>query len=167
MGKSFGYTGLFTFKAPGDLSIDLLGPLFTPLLRMRQDEQGFAMDSLRIPGLNPEAVAQSAKAAVSLIHDYLSGGFFRLKPAVFKKGWRSSEIEVGDWRLALDPSGASVESIVPKGGGPELAINGLHTVQGKQVPKTMTVSGKGFSLSIEFTSIKTEFEPVPLPNLGL
>jgi tetratricopeptide (TPR) repeat protein len=161
LGKKFNYTGLFTFKGPDDLNIDLLGPLFTPLLRLRANKEGFAMDPLRIPGLNPEAVEQSAEAAVNLIKDYLSGKFFTLKPALYKKAWRGPEIDADGWRMQLFGSGARLQAILPQSGsGVGLTLDGLHTVQGRQVPKTMTVSGKDFSLSIEFTNIKTDFEPV-------
>jgi hypothetical protein len=165
LGKKFSYTGLFTFKAPDDLNIDLLGPLFTPLLRLRMNKEGFSMDPLRIPGLNPEAVEQSAEAAVNLIRDYLSGKFFTLKPALFKKAWRGPEIDADGWRFLLFGPGARLQSILPQSGaGVGLTLDGLHAVQGRQVPKTMTVSGKDFSLSIDFNTVKTDFDPVPLPG---
>ncbi|MBI3554291.1 MAG: tetratricopeptide repeat protein [Elusimicrobia bacterium] len=167
LGHSLAYTGLFTFKAPEDLSIDLLGPLFTPLLRIRLNKEGFLMDPLRIEGLDPANVMSAADASVAVIRDFLSGRFFTAKPARCKKGWRTTQIEVGAWRLVLDKAGVRVHTVESaSGSGVSLALEQFSRVQGRQTPKVMTVTGKGFSLSIEFTNVKMEFKPLPQLESG-
>lgn len=165
LGKTFAYNGLVTFKAPGELTLELLGPLFTPILRMKLGEGGFTMDPLRIEGLKPEAVDAAADQTMALLRDYFMGRFFAMKPASFKKAWRGGgDIELPEWRLGLDPSGARAQTITPLKEGVALTLDRFSRVQGRLAPKSLTASGKGFALAVEFTDVKMEFAPLVLPQ---
>ncbi len=165
LGHTLTYQAIFTFKGPEDLSVDMLGPLFTPILRIRVNKDGFLMDPLQIEGLKPENVMSAAEASMTLIRDFLAGRFYALKPARFKSGWSKKELELPGWLVRLDKEGIRAESIESaKSGGVTLTLDQFGRTQGHSVPKVMTVAGRGFTISIEFTNVKLEFKPVPLPD---
>jgi len=159
LGRSFSYSGILAFRAPQDLDLELLGPLFIPMFRLRLNREGFVMDSLRLEGLRPEAVMEAAHAAFSLIRDYLSGGIFSLRPARYKKGWRSQEIAVPGWTLSLSPDGLLPEALWPQAhAGTRLVLEDFSRAKGRQVPGRLKVLGRDYSLSLELKSLSLELE---------
>jgi hypothetical protein len=64
----------------------------------------------------------------------------------------------------MDKTGNRLETARATEGDTALALSGFSRVQGRQAPKVMTVTGKGFSVAIEFTNVKMEFAPAVLPT---
>ena len=161
-GKSFSYTALLSFKAREETDLSILGPLFTPLVRMRLTNDGFQMDPIHMEGVRTEAVTDSAYAAISLIHDYFSGKAFSGGAARYEKSWLSHWVEVPGWRFLLDAEGLKAEglqSTLP--GGMHLALEEFSSRSGRQIPSKLTVSGGGFTLTIRMRKVSVEFNDAP------
>ena len=114
LGREFSYRCLVTFRTPDELEIELLGPLFTPVFRIKLNDQGFVMDPLNLEGVDPRAVTEAAYNAVALMRQYLSGRLFDLGAARYKKKWWRGLrwLELPGWRLTLDRSSTHVEQVV-------------------------------------------------------
>ncbi|MEK7859124.1 MAG: tetratricopeptide repeat protein [Elusimicrobiota bacterium] len=158
LGQTFSYNGILTFRGPGgDLSVDLLGPFFTPMFRIHISTQGFAMDPLHVPGVKAETLTDAAYGTFNALRDYLSGSVFALRPARFRKSWRSQAIEVPGWKMGLDASGSRLTSLTPEGGGVRVNLDEFERVKGRLIPKSFTVSGLGYSLSIKMDQLNVDF----------
>lgn len=162
LGHEFSYPCMVAFRAPDELGIDILGPLFSPVFRMKLDAQGFTADTLRIDGLDSGAINEAAFRSVSLMRDYLSGRIFGPRPARYQKGWWSGrrEVEMSGWRLLLDRASVRAETIVSLG-EPDyrLSLRDFGRTEGRQVPRQLVVGGKGFELVLEFNNVNIEFLP--------
>ena len=155
----FVFSGVFTFRAPDDLEVDLLGPVFTPLFRIRLNAQGFAMDPFRLDGVSPEAVTGSASAAFSAVRDFLSGRLFKLRPARYERGWRVRQISAPGWKIALSPDGLWAVSLSSEFGMRTfLSLQDLSLTQGRWIPRTFKLAGEGYSLSVCFDKVNLEVE---------
>ncbi len=157
LGKTFSYGAMLTFRAPDELSVDFLGPLFTPLFRVRFDGQGFRMDPLRIEGLRPEAVNEAVYGTFSALRDYLSGSLFALRPAAHKKSWGKEWVEAPGWRLGLDRKSGFLTALAPEAGTSKLALSDFERFKGRVLPKTFTASGAGYSVSVSLDQFNVEF----------
>lgn len=158
LGQTFSYNGILTFRgAGGDLSVDLLGPLFTPMFRIHISTQGFEMDRLSVPGVKTETLTDAAYGTFNALRDYLSGVVFALRPARYRRSWRSQAIEVPGWKLGMDASGSRLTSLTPEGGGVRVNLDDFERVQGRLIPKSFTVSGLGYSLSITMDQLNVGF----------
>lgn len=159
LGRSFSFQCLATYRFPDELDIDLLGPVFTPMFRIRLNAQGFAMDPVRVEGLDQKAMLDAAYAAFSAIRDYLSGRLFSLRPARYKRGWRSRQVSVPGWRLDLSPDGLMAVGLRPES-PPEhrVTLEEWGRWKGRHIPRRIQVSGKGFSLTLRFDDVKIEVQ---------
>lgn len=162
LGREFSHSGMVTFSAPDRLEIDVLGPLFSPLFRIRLNAEGFVMDPFHVQGAKPEAVIEAVYTAVSLIREYLSGALFDRRPASYRRPWRARRVEVPGWTLTLDPAGVLAEGLSPR---PEtdyrLLLEDFGSYQGRRVPRELSLAGKGFTLSFRFAEMKVEAGSAP------
>lgn len=165
LARAFGYSAFFTFRAPHEIDLDLLGPLFTPLLRARLNAEGFVMDPLRLDGIKPEETAEAVSSFLSLMRDYLSGKAFEARPARARRSWlgRRRWLEAGEWRLDLDSRALRLEGLQKGGAGYALKLKEHGRVQGRLVPRVLSVEGRGFSFGVRFDDVKIEFRPAA-PN---
>ncbi|TPW18820.1 MAG: TPR repeat-containing protein, partial [Elusimicrobia bacterium] len=82
LGRPVRYAGLLSYRAPAELSLDLLGPLFVPVFRIRlSGEDSFEMDPIRIEGIDPEVLQDAVYRSFQLMRDYLRGRLFEGRPA--------------------------------------------------------------------------------------
>lgn len=159
-GQAFQYTAILTFKNPNDLDVDILGPLFTPIFRIRLNEQGFIMDPIALPSVPQEALLEAAASTFGALRDYLSGRVFSLRPAAYKRGWRSRSLLVPGWRLFLDRKGLALDDLMPLSGPvSHLRLGEFSSYKGRQVPRRVAATGRGFSLEIRFTQVNIDLAP--------
>lgn len=158
LGREFSFDASATFAAPDDLRIELLGPLYTPLFRIRLAPEGFVMDPIKLEGVPSERVIDAAYQAVSLMRDYLSGAAFAERPAAHKKRWGKRAVESARWRLELDKGWTKASTIAAKDGKFELALKGFERAAGHDVPSVLEVSGPFFKLVLELEDAKFEFD---------
>ncbi|MBI5623467.1 MAG: tetratricopeptide repeat protein [Elusimicrobia bacterium] len=158
VGKAFSYNGVLTFK-DGDVSMDILGPLFTPVLRARFGGDGFVMDPIRLEGVSTDALMDEASKAFGALHGYLSGRVFEPRPALYGKSWFSRWVDTPEWRLVLSPDGHKVERLEPREkGGVGLTLGDFIFQRGRQVPSRLTLDGRGFRFIIKMTGVNAVFK---------
>ncbi|MBI5209565.1 MAG: tetratricopeptide repeat protein [Elusimicrobia bacterium] len=158
LGKTFTYNGVLTARGAA-LDVDILGPLFTPIMRARLGEDGFTMDPIRIEGVSTEALMDEAFRAFQTMSDYLSGKVFRDKPVTYGASWFNQWVEMPDSRLFLGADRLRVERLEPKDKeGVGLALGDFVVQRGRHVPSRLTVEGKGFRLAIKMKGLNVVFK---------
>ncbi|PCI36015.1 MAG: hypothetical protein COB53_10385 [Elusimicrobia bacterium] len=158
-GKEFKFSGILHFRAPWELSIDVLGPMFTPLFRMAfSDEEAFEMDPLQIEGVDNELLQERIYESLLFLRAYLEGGVFKETAAEFRKGWRRSRVDTPAYSFLLDKPKVRLESMkeVAKG-GLSLDFSEYRPRGGRWVPSRLTLSGRGFSLDFKLSSPTVRF----------
>ena len=166
-GQRFSYDGLLTFRGSGrpgsrqgELSLDLLGPLFAPLLRVRLGGDGFVMDAIHLAGLDPDLIRQAVEGMFVSLRDFFSGDLFLSQPVSYRKGWwKRPWLEAGGRRLDLDVPGARLAALTPGPGPQRLVFGEFEKVGGCLVPRRVSFQGPGYVLTIRLEQLKFEFLP--------
>jgi len=162
LGRRFAYDGMLTFRGPKELSLDLLGPLFTPLFRVRLGPEGFSMDAIRVEGVDPDLIRQAVDQVFASLREVLSGELFNLRPARYEKRWlRRGWLQAGGRRLDLDAPGVRLAAVAPPSGPGRVAFGDFIKVAGHLVPRTISLAGLGYALTIRLDQPKVEFLPEP------
>lgn len=139
--------------------MEVLGPLFTPVMTLELSGDDFQMDQLNLPGVDPRAAKETAQAALMTMRDFLSGRIFSLRPAAYHKRFfsRRGEIRAGGWRLELDPGETLAVALYPDSGPVKrLDLDDFGRDQGRLLPRKLTARGRGFSFGLAFTDVKLE-----------
>ncbi|MFA6003361.1 MAG: tetratricopeptide repeat protein, partial [Elusimicrobiota bacterium] len=157
LGRRFHYDGMLGFRGPRELSLDILGPLFVPMFRIRLGAEGLAMDAIRVEGVDPDAVRAAVEGMFLALREYLSGAVFKLRPAYYRQGWWRRRLEAGGRRLELDRSGLRLAALPPPEGQGRLALEDFILVRGHLVPRKLTLSGSGYRLSLILDQVKVGF----------
>ena len=161
LGRRFAYDGLLTFRER-ELSLDLLGPLFAPLFRVRLGPDGFFMDAIRVEGADPDLIRQAVDQVFASLREYLSGDLFKLRPARYEKRWaRRGWLTAGGRRLDLDAPGVRLAALAPLVGSGRVALGDFIKVAGHLLPRTISLAGRGCTLTIRLDQPKVEFLPEP------
>lgn len=139
--------------------MDLLGPLFTPLVRLKLDREGFSMDPIRIEGLDPARLAEVVHEVMGLMRDYLAGRIYSAEPARYSSGWLRPSIETSTHRMVLSGDGHRLESLSAEGVVPlRLDLEEFSLRQGRQIPAQLTATGRGFALGLRFSKLSVDFQ---------
>lgn len=160
-GQNFSFHGILHYKAPLDLRVDVLGPLFVPIFGLGvKGPDGFEMDPLNLKGVPQELVEEYLFGAIRMIRDFFEGSSLRDENVQFHKGWRRSRIETSTATLYLNKSRMQVLSVKSKS-EPELqlGLSEYRPVKGHALPARLTVQGKGFSLEFRLSGVNAVFEP--------
>ncbi len=158
-GRSVVYEGILTFRGPSELDIDLLGPLFTPIVRMRLRNDGFNMDPIPIKGIDKAVMAEAAHDAAIAMRRYLSGNAFASLSARYRKSWRKRYIEEPGWRLFLDSDGLLAEALeADNGRSSKLTLKDFKIIKGRSIPSSFLVTGKGYSIGITMRRVNVTFK---------
>ena len=156
-GKAVARQALLTFRAPRELSFELLGPMFSTAWRARVDARGFSMDPFPVEGLDEKRVQEAAQGAFTSIAAALSGEAYAPGPARLEKGWGKTALMRPAWRVELGD--AVAKSVSPADNGATVTLSDWLRVRGRQVPKSMQADGRFWTLSIVCSEPKAEFEP--------
>ncbi len=158
-GKPFKFNGLLHYRAPRELSMDVLGPMFVPLFRAQLGaDESFEMDPLDLEGVKPEAAREAVYGALRVLRGWLDGSVFEPRPGTLKRSWRkAARVETAGGIFTLDKAEAAVESVQDPG-GLELVLGGYLWVAGRRVPSTLTVQTRGFELKFRFSRPEVRFE---------
>ncbi|MBI4375760.1 MAG: tetratricopeptide repeat protein [Elusimicrobia bacterium] len=155
LGQEFKYKALFSFKGPDQLSIEVVGPLFTPLMKLRLTKDGLTMDSGQLSGVPSQSALRITGEALTALRDYLSGRILDLEPFQVRRGWRRVRVAAGGWRLSLGRFGSRMEGIeAPAGLRLELAR--FSRYQGRLIPHEITARRRGIRLTLRFSQINAE-----------
>lgn len=157
LGTKFSYTCMLSYAGDA-LSIELLGPLFTPMFKLSVDGDAFVMDELALQGLDPAVVRETARRSLALMRDYFSGKPLAEGEARFVKGWRRRSIDRPQWDLGLDAASAHLTSMALKSDPDfKLCLDGFGRTENRDVPRRLAVTGKGFELGLRLDNVKLEF----------
>ena len=156
-GRPVSRQALFTFRAPNDVSFEILGPMFSTAWRARLDARGFAMDPFPVEGIDQPRVEEAAHGAFAAIAAALSGEAFVPGPARMERGWGRTSLMRPAWRIDLEDGLA--RSISPAGNGVSVALSDFLRARARQVPRLMETKGRFWELAISCAEPKAEFIP--------
>jgi tetratricopeptide (TPR) repeat protein len=159
-GQEFRFQAILHYRAPWRLSVDVLGPMFTPMLRMSfSDEEAFEMDPLSVEGVDSEFLQERVYESLRIMRAYLEGGVFGGSDALFRKGWRRSRIDTPAYSFVLDKPRVRLSSMRSlEKGGLELELADYRPSGGRWVPSRLTLTGKGFSFDFKIARPSVRFE---------
>ncbi|TBR25935.1 tetratricopeptide repeat protein, partial [bacterium] len=160
-GRPFKFNAFLHYRAPKELGLDVLGPLFVPLFRAQLGaDESFTMDPLSLEGVPPEAARDAVYAALGLVRRWLDGSAFDPRPGAFRRSWRrSARIETAPAVFALDKGGTLVESFKENAEpGLELVLGGTRALGGRYIPSSLKVQTRGFTLEFRFPRPEVRFE---------
>lgn len=151
-GKPLRFQGLFRFKAPGELSVEILGPLFVPLFRAAlSGADGFETDLPAIEGVPPEVLREYLYAALVMLREYLTGRVFAQPSALWRKSWRSQWIETPGGVFVPDETRTRLLSIQPAPTGLKLVLDRYQRFEGHWLPMTLRFEAKGFGFEFRLS----------------
>lgn len=157
LGRGVSRQALLTYRAGGELSFELLGPMFSTAWRARVDGHGgFSMDPFPVEGLDENKVFEAARGAFTAIAAALSGAAYAPGPARLEKGWGKTALVRPAWKVELGD--AAAKSVSPADNGATVALSDWLKVHGRSAPKSMTADGKFWNLSIVCADPKAEFD---------
>lgn len=148
---------LATFRAPREFTLEIMGPLFSPVARARLDEHGFMMDDFSIPGLKDSDVRQAVEAVMSVVGGVLAGAPFAPGPAKLDGSWGRKELDRPDWRIEL--GGDALAKAVAPAGGAAMTLGDFQKSGIKRIPQAFSAEGRGWQFSLACAQPKLELAP--------
>ncbi len=160
-GRAVSHKALFTWRAPGETSFELLGPLFSTAWRARLDGNGFAMDRLPVDGVDAGKVEEAAQGVFVAVSGALSGEAFAPGPAKLARSWGRRTLEREGWRADLGAQ-ALARSVQAKD-APVVEVSDFLRAGARRAPRSLAVEGRFWDLAIVCLEPKLEFEPPEAP----
>lgn len=160
-GRAVSHKALFSWRAPGEVSFELLGPLFSTAWRARLDAGGFAMDRLPVDGVSPGQVEEAAHGVFAAVSGALSGAAFAPGPAKLTRGWGRRSLEREGWRVDLGEQ-ALARSLQAQGAA-AVEVSDFLRAGLRRAPRRLEVEGRFWELAIICPEPKAEFEPAEAP----
>ena len=156
-GHALSQQALLSFRAPKELTLEVLGPLFAPLARARVDGQGFFMDRFPVPGASDEQVRAAAEGVLSVVAAVLAGEPYAPGAARFESGWGKRELARKDWRVELSDAALARSAGVEGGAG--MALADFQKVRLRRVPRSFEARGRFWEFSLTCVEPKVETFP--------
>jgi tetratricopeptide (TPR) repeat protein len=153
---------LLTFHAPKELTLEILGPLFSPVARARVDARSFSMDRFPVEGLSDEQVRGATEGVLSVVAAILAGEPYAAGPAKLDGGWGRRELDRPGWRVEIGDN-ALARAVSPAGGA-AVTLTDFDKLGARRIPKTFGASGRFWEISLSCAQAKIETVP-DLPPL--
>lgn len=153
-GRPVSERALLTFRAPKELTLEILGPLFSTAARARVDARGFSMDEVAVEGLGGQQVRGAVEVALSGIAAVLAGEPYAAGPAKLDEGWGRRELDRPGWRVEIGDD-ALAHAVAPAGGG-AMTLADFDKSGVRRVPKTFALSGRFWELALSCVQPKIE-----------
>ena len=160
-GHAVSQQALLTFRAPLELTLEILGPLFSPIARARVDARGFEMDRFPIEGLTDEQVREAAEGVLTVVAATLAGEPYLPGPAKLDAGWGRRELVRPAWRVEIGDN-ALARAVAPASGA-ALTLVDFEKSGMRRIPKAFSASGRFWDFSLTCAQPKIETEPDPPP----
>lgn len=135
-GRSLSQKAMLVFRAPKELSMEILGPLFMPLARARVDALGFSMDRFSVPGADDERVRAAAEGLLSSVASLWAG-----------EPYAPGAARSGAWRMEL--SEAALLASVSAAGGPTVKLVDFQSARRRRVPRSFAAKGPFWEFSLD------------------
>jgi tetratricopeptide (TPR) repeat protein len=148
---------LLTFRAPMELTLEILGPLFAPIARARIDVHGFAMDQFPIEGVTDEQLHAATEGILAVVAAVFDGEPYLPGPAKLDEGWGRRELDRPAWRVVIGDN-AQVKAVAPSAGAP-LDLTEFEKIGMRRIPKTFSASGRFWDFSLTCAQPKIEVDP--------
>jgi tetratricopeptide (TPR) repeat protein len=156
-GRSLDQQAMLTFRAPRELTLEIMGPLFAPVARATVDSQGFRMDRFPVDGLSDEQVRGAVEGVLDLVAGVLAGEPLLPGPAKLDVGWGRRELDRPYWRVEIGDN-ALARSMAPASGA-ALTLSDFEKIGVRRVPKTFSAQGRFWEFSLRCAQPK--FETLP------
>ena len=153
---------MLAFRAPKELTLDLLDPLFSPVARARVDERGFSMDRFPVEGVSDQQVRGAAEGILSVVDALLAGEPFLPGPAKLGGGWGRRELIRPSWRVEPGDDGLA-RSVAPSE-GVTMNLSDFEKAGIRRFPKVFSAQGRFWKFSL--TCAPPKFEVAPEPALA-
>lgn len=141
--------GMLQYRAPRDLTVEVLGPLFTPVFRAALGaDGGFEMSAFDVPGVPVAELREALAGSLELLRDYLGGSVFDGRPAFSRRGWTKRWVETPTHKVFLDRATHRVSAIQAKGGA-RLTLGGFRQTGGRTLPTEFRLEGRGFEIGFK------------------
>jgi tetratricopeptide (TPR) repeat protein len=152
--QNFRFTGILHYRAPWDLTVDVLGPLFVPLFRAAvHSGDDFSMDPLNIDGVSQEFLRDHMHSALKLLRDYFEGAAFRADAPRYRKAWGRRQIVTPQGTLELNKDRTRLATLkAPGKSGFRLKMDDYRLVGGRWVPAKLRLEGRGFMVEFSLES---------------
>jgi len=159
-GKTVHLTGLLSYKAPGDLSLEILGPLMVPMFHARlSGDRPFEMDPIPLEEVSREQFQKIMARGFTLMRDYLSGALFGERPVDYHNGWRTRWMATPKHQVFLDETRGRIQGVKSEDEFPvRLSIDEFKSIRGHTVPAFFRLEGKGFSFTFRLQNPKASFQ---------
>jgi tetratricopeptide (TPR) repeat protein len=154
-GHALSQKALLTFREPRQFSLEILGPLFSPIARATLDDKGFMMDAFHVDGLDDAQVRAAAEGSLSAISAVLAGAPFAAGPARLE-GWSRRTLARPDWSVEIGPD-ALVRSATPAG-GEALELSDFDKNRLRRIPRTFRARGRFWELTLSCPEAKIELD---------
>jgi len=155
------FPALCSFKAPSDFSVEIMGPMFTPLFSMEISSGVFSMGVIKIRGLSPDDVRRISGEALSLMSDYLSSRPFFDNSAAYVQRFDARDIRSGNWTIRVNKTGLQASSFQSHDyPGITLSVMDFRDTGGHLLPGLFEVKGKGFVLDLTLSTEQSKFKEV-------
>ena len=155
---------LVSFRAPKELTLEVMGPLFSPAARARVDERGFSMDRMSIEGVGDDQLGAAAEEFLSAVAAAYSAEPFASGPARFESSWGRRSLIRSAWRVELGDNGLA--RTLSRPGGMEMSLSDFEKMGTRRFPKTFSVRGRFWEFSLSCPQPKLEAAPEPaLPEV--
>ena len=161
-GHAVSAQALLMFRAPKELTLEILGPLFSPVARARVDAQEFSMDQFPIEGLSDQQVRAAAEGVLTMVAAVLAGEPYSAGPAKLDGGWGRRELHRPAWRVEIGDN-ALARAVAPVGGA-AMTLTDFEKIGVRRVPKAFAASGHFWEFTLNCASPKIETAP-DLPPL--
>jgi tetratricopeptide (TPR) repeat protein len=154
-GHALSENALMSFRAPRQFSLEILGPLFSPVARATLDERGFTMDEFHVEGLDDAQIRAAGEGALSAIAAVLAGEPFAPGPARLE-GWGRHTLIRPSWNVDIGPDALAV-SATPSGGA-ALELGDFFKNRLRRIPRKFRASGRFWELSLSCPEAKIELD---------
>jgi hypothetical protein len=151
---------LLTYRSPMDLTLEILGPMFTPVARAHVGIKEFRMDPIPIAGVSVEEVRGAAESILTMVADLLAAEPYLPGPATFDSGWTRRSIERPAWRIDIDDSG--LVQAVTGSNGVTMTLSDFEDQGLRHIPRTFLAKGRGWDFSLSCHEPKIEVAPAEI-----
>ncbi|HEX4047561.1 MAG TPA: tetratricopeptide repeat protein [Elusimicrobiota bacterium] len=153
---------MLTFRAPDELTLEILGPLFSPVARASIGAGGFSMDQFPVEGLTDEQVRGATEGVLSVVDAVLGGAPYAPGITKLDEGWGRRELDRPGWRVELGDD-ALARAVKPAGGA-AMTLGDFEKVGARRIPTSFSASGHSWEFSLTCPQAKIETVP-DLPPL--
>jgi tetratricopeptide (TPR) repeat protein len=163
--KSASFDAILSYSTAA-LSLDLTGPMFTPVMGFHLDRNadGTRSFSVRQGGGDAGELGAIAERLLNMLYDYYSGNIYAAQPQ--KASGRC--LQTADAEICMDDAGMRPQSFTRKDGGKVTLETGYEHTGEQVLPQTLELKSGGLKVRIEITRPSQELAPAHywLPSLG-